>query len=120
MIENQHYSVNVVAPLFLCCVVGYFSRRWKLVDEGFLKGCTKLVFYIAIPANIFMSIMGNNIRDSFDIPLLIYVVSAILVLGALLVLLIPRLIRDRATAATVTVCIFRSNFAMLGIPRRCR
>lgn len=116
MLDDLLFSVNVVVPLFLCCVVGYAARRWKLVDEGFLKGCTKLVFYIAIPANIFMSIMGNDLRDSFDISLLAYVIAAILVLGAILVLLVPHLVRDRATAATMTICIFRSNFAMLGIP----
>lgn len=116
MSENLIFSLNVVLPLFLCCVVGYASRQLKLVDEAFLSGCSHVVFYIAIPANIFLSVASSDLRTSISLPLMAYILSAIILLGAVLTALIPRLIRDRPTAATITICMFRSNFAMLGIP----
>lgn len=116
MLGNLLFSVNVVLPLFLCCLVGYAARRWKLVDDKFVSGCSNVVFYIAIPANIFMSLMGTDLRASIDLKLMGYIFGFILLMALLLVLLVPRILKDRATAATAVVCTFRSNFAMLGIP----
>lgn len=116
MLGNLLFSINVVLPLFLCCLVGYAARRWKLVDDKFVSGCSNVVFYIAIPANIFMSLMGTDLRASIDLKLMGYIFGFILLMALVLVLLVPRILKDRATAATAVVCIFRSNFAMLGIP----
>ncbi|MBQ2895582.1 MAG: AEC family transporter [Oscillospiraceae bacterium] len=116
MLGNLLFSVNVVLPLFLCCLVGYAARQWKLVDDKFVSGCSNVVFYIAIPANIFMSLMGADLRASIDLKLMGYIFGFILLMALVLVLLVPRILKDRATAATAVVCIFRSNFAMLGIP----
>ena len=107
MLDNFIFSVNVVLPLFLCCVVGCAARQLKLVDEAFIAGCSHVVFYIAIPANIFLSIAGSGLDASISLPLMGYVLSAILVLFAVLTAAVPRIIRDRPVAATA---------AMLGIP----
>lgn len=116
MLDNFIFSVNVVLPLFLCCVVGCAARQLKLVDEAFIAGCSHVVFYIAIPANIFLSIAGSDLYASVSLPLMGYVLSAILVLFAVLTAAVPRIIRERPVAATAAICMFRSNFAMLGIP----
>lgn len=116
MMENFLFSLNVVLPLFLCCVVGFLSRRVGWVTKAFVSECSHVVFYIAIPANIFLSLSGDDLSRSFRLPLLLYVCTVILVLSAVCVLLVPQIIRDRANAATMTVCVLRGNFAMLGIP----
>lgn len=116
MLDNFIFSLNVVLPLFLCCVVGYGARRLKLVDEAFVSGCSHVVFYIAIPANIFLSIADSDLGESVSLPLMGYIFGAILLTGAVLVAVVPRIIHDRPIAATVTISMFRSNFAMLGIP----
>lgn len=116
MLGNLLFSVNVVLPLFLCCLVGYAARQWKLVDDKFVSGCSNVVFYIAIPANIFMSLMGTDLRASIDLKLMAYIFSFILVMALVMIVAVPRFVKDRPTAATIVVCVFRSNFAMLGIP----
>lgn len=116
MISNFVFSLNVVLPLFLCCIVGHMARRLNLVTEAFVSECSRVVFYIAIPANIFLSISGSDLSKSFDLSLLIYLFAVILALSILLVLIVPKFISDRPIAATVTIAMFRGNFAMLGIP----
>lgn len=116
MLDNLIFSVNVVLPLFLCCLIGYACRQWKLVDKPFISGCSNIVFYIAIPANIFMSLVNTDLSANIDLKLMIFIFGTILVLALVLVLIVPRLIHQRPAAATIVVCVFRSNFAMLGIP----
>ena len=47
---------------------------------------------------------------------MIYIFASILLLAAILLLVVPRVVHDRRTAGTIIVAVFRSNFAMLGIP----
>lgn len=110
------FSLNVVMPLFLCCVVGQVCRRLGLVGEQFLKDCTNVVFYIAIPAKVFLSLSGDNLSSSFSLPLMVFLFTTILVLSGLMFLVIPRLVPDRPRAAAMAVTMFRGNFGMLGIP----
>ncbi|MDO5400329.1 MAG: AEC family transporter [Eubacteriales bacterium] len=116
MLENFLFSVNVVLPLFFCCLVGFIARERGWIAEPFLSGCSHIVFYIAIPANIFLSISGDDLGQSFSFPLLLYIFAAIVLLSAVCVLAVPRIIRNPSTAATVAVTVLRGNFAMLGIP----
>lgn len=110
------FSLNVVMPLFLCCVVGQLCRRLGLVGERFLKECTNVVFYIAIPAKVFLSISGEDLGSSFSIPLMTFLFSTILVLCLLMFVLLPRIVPNRPRAAAMAVTMFRGNFGMLGIP----
>lgn len=116
MTQNLLFSINVVLPLFLCCFIGYTAKRLHLVDEGFLSGCSHLVFYISIPANIFMSIVDSDLKKSFSFTLLLFLFCVISVLFILLVLLVPRVVKDQKLAASIAICLFRGNFAMLGVP----
>lgn len=114
--QNLLFSINVVLPLFLCCFIGYMAKRLHLVDDGFLSGCSHLVFYISIPANIFMSIVDSNLKKSFSFSLLLFLFCVISILFILLVLLVPRIVKDQKLAASIAICLFRGNFAMLGVP----
>lgn len=116
MASDFLFSLNVVLPLFLCCLVGFFARRIGLVTEAFLTECSHIVFYIAIPANIFLSLSGDDLARNFRPSLLLYVCGVIVLLSVVCGVLIPRVIHSRAVAATMTVTILRGNFAMLGIP----
>lgn len=116
MMQNLLFSINVVLPLFLCCFIGYTAKRLHLVDDGFLSGCSHLVFYISIPANIFMSIVDSNLKKSFSFSLLLFLFCVISILFILLVLLVPRMVKDQKLAASIAICLFRGNFAMLGVP----
>ena len=116
MLDNFLFSLNVVLPLFLCCLIGYAARRIGWITEAFVSECSHVVFYIAIPANIFLSISGDDLGKNFSLPLLFYICGVIVVLSAVCGFLVPRIIHKRAIAATMTVTILRGNFAMLGIP----
>lgn len=114
--DNLLFSLNVVLPLFLTCAIGQLFRKLRLVDDHFARKCTNVVFYAAIPANIYTSLSGKGALAQLDYGLMRFVLLEILLLSALIILLIRLTVKDRAVGATVMVCVQRGNFAMLGIP----
>lgn len=110
------FSFHAVTPIFLCCVVGYFLRQMRVVGDTFVEDSTKVVFYVAIPCGILESMLSCDLKTVFNLKLILFTVAAIFLTAAVLVVTVPRIIQDRAKAATVTVDMFRGNFAILGIP----
>ena len=110
------FSFHAVTPIFLCCVVGYFLRQMRVVGDTFVEDSTKVVFYVAIPCGILESMLSCDLKTVFNPKLILFTVAAIFLTVAVLIVTVPRIIQDRAKAATVTVDMFRGNFAILGIP----
>ena len=51
-----------IAPIFLILLLGYATFSLKWVDESFIGSANRLVYYIALPALIFLSILGADFR----------------------------------------------------------
>lgn len=110
------FSLDVIIPLFLCCLVGYLMRRWKYVGDVFAEECSNVVFYIAIPCNIFTSILESDFRTEFNGNLVAFVIIASSIIAFLSIFTCKKVIPDARIAATVAHDIFRGNFTLLGIP----
>lgn len=114
--ENLIISFNVVLPLFICIALGYFLRRINMYDEATLKKLNKLCFKVFLPVYLFNNVYTTNLADAFNAKLLIFAVAAILVLFAVLMAVIPRLEKEDARRGVIIQGIFRSNFALFGLP----
>jgi len=114
--ENLMFSLNVVTPIFLLVIIGYILRRINWMSDRFAEEGARLVFNLALPCSVFRSIMNSDITQTFNAKLVFTTVGAIFGTFALLCLIVPRLMKDRADAATIIQAIFRSNFLILGVP----
>ncbi|MBR2948919.1 MAG: AEC family transporter [Lachnospiraceae bacterium] len=114
--ENLIISFNVVLPLFICIALGYFLRRINMYDEPTLKKLNKLCFKVFLPIYLFNNVYTTNLADAFDAKLLLFAVAAILVLFAVLFWLIPKLEKEPSRCGVIVQGIFRSNFALFGLP----
>ncbi len=115
-VDSLMYSMNVVVPVFLIVLIGFAVRKMGIVDDRFVDNGTKLTFKLALPLSIFRSIYSSEIGEIFNINLVVFAVSGIVILFLVLCLLMPLFIKDKAVCATVIQGIFRSNFLILGVP----
>ena len=53
MIDNLILSINVVLPLFLEMILGYYLRRKGMIDQPSAKKMNKLVFSVFMPMLLF-------------------------------------------------------------------
>jgi len=53
-------------------MLGLFLRKRKILGDAFLAGGNKVVFRLAIPANLFVSLYVAEITDAFDLGFVIF------------------------------------------------
>ena len=116
MTENLLYCVNTVVPIFILVFLGQLFLRVKLLDSAFFDKAERFVFKVALPCSLFLSVHNAEAADAFD-PRLMLFCAAFCLLNALLpCLIVPFFIKDNPRRGAFIQGVYRSNFAILGIP----
>ncbi len=58
--ETWSFAFNVTVPNLLMMLLGILLRHWRLMDDRFVDGATRLVFNLALPCLLFFSIATNH------------------------------------------------------------
>lgn len=114
--QNLILSFNVVLPLFLCIALGYFLKQIHMVDESVLNKLNKLCFRVFLPIYLFHSVYTTDLSAAFNGKLILFAILSLLALFLLLLLLIPRMEKADKRRSVIIQAIFRSNFALFGLP----
>ncbi len=114
--DNLILSFNVVLPIFLCILLGYFLRRIRMVDTPSLNVMNKLCFKVFLPIYLFNNIATTNLAAAFNGKLLATAYLGVTAQFILLMLLIPRLEKENPRRGVLIQAMFRSNFALFGLP----
>ena len=116
MLNDFIFSANVVLPIFLLIMLGYFLTRIKLWDESFLKIANNLCFKCFLPVLLFYNVATANIFDVFNGKLILYAVVCIILICAALFLILPIFVKDNKRRGVMIQGAFRSNFLLFGVP----
>ena len=114
--DNLILSFTVVFPLFAQLVRGYGLKRIKLLDDHTLSVCNKLVFRVFLPCLLFLNVYRANLAQVFNARLLAWAAAVILVCFCALMVLVPLFEKDPKKRGVLVQGIFRSNFALFGVP----
>lgn len=114
--DNLILSFNVVLPIFLCILLGYFLRRVRMVDTPSLNVMNKLCFKVFLPIYLFNNIATTNLAAAFNGKLLATAYLGVTAQFILLMILIPRLEKENPRRGVLIQAMFRSNFALFGLP----
>jgi hypothetical protein len=109
-------SVNAVLPIVLVILLGYLLKRFKFLNENFVKMGNKFVFKICLPCMLFINIYDkmNSFSDiRWDVVL--YAVIMICVIFALGLLTAILTTKENKRKGVILQCSFRSNFAIIGL-----
>lgn len=105
-----------VYPFFILIGLGFGLRRFGFVNEAWAETSNRLVFYVALPALLFVEISRSNLRALYD-GRLVGLTLAVFFLFAVLVWIISRISINRPASRGVFVQgAFRSNVAIIGLP----
>ncbi len=119
MYESFIYSVNAVLPIFILVIFGYLIRRFKFIDDAFIATSDRVVFHIALPAMLFCEII-NAAKDgegiNADLSFTLFCVGGILAVFTAALLIVPLVIRGNPQRGSMIQAVYRSNFAILGVP----
>ena len=110
------FSVNAVLPIILMVALGYLLRRMGFINEDFAKKGNKLVFRVFLPTMLFLNVY--NIEASMDIGVtyIIFAVIATFVFYFAGILISFVATKEQKRRAPFIQAVFRSNYALIGIP----
>lgn len=114
--ESFYVAVNAVIP-FLCYIsFGYFAKVRKILKEDFFQQMNKMVFRLLYPFMTFYNIYKTDMNSLPRPLLLVFTGASILILEVILVLIVPRIVKENPKRGVIIQGIFRSNFALFGLP----
>ena len=116
MLGDLLFSANVVVPIFLLILLGYFLTRVKLWDEHFLKIANNLCFKCLLPVLLFYNVASANIFEVFNGKLILYACLCACLLCLVLFLIVPFFVKDHKRCGVIIQGTFRSNFLLFGVP----
>ncbi|MGN1061356.1 MAG: AEC family transporter [Candidatus Coproplasma sp.] len=116
MLDTFLTTVNAVVPIILLILLGYLLKRFKFLNQNFIKIGNKFVFRVCLPCMLFINIY-DSMKSFADIDwtVAIYAVVMIVAIFGLGLLTAVLTTKDNKRRGVILQCTFRSNFAIIGL-----
>jgi predicted permease len=105
---------GALAPVFVLIAAGFALRRSRVLTEAGVEDLNRLVYWVALPAQIVVMIADSDIRREFAFSTLVACVLAFIVAMVLIWLATWRL--EPSTRGTLISSMVRGNAAFVGLP----
>jgi len=116
MLNSLIYSLNAVVPIFIMIVLGGILKKTGFLDDAFFAKSEKFVFKICLPAMLFLDVATADPSSAFDPKLIAFCLIGVFCLFFLLLLLVPLFVKKNEQRGAFIQGVYRSNFAILGVP----
>ena len=113
---NLLLTTNIVLPIFLLMAVGFCCRQLSIVNEAGFSAINKAVFRIFLPASLCQSIMSIDPDSIVNPSALLFAAVGVTVIFLLGCLIVPRLVKDNRRRGVIIQDLYRSNYAIFGLP----
>ena len=110
------FSLNTVLPLILLVALGFFIKKIGILHSEFFGSAEKLVFKIALPCSLFLSVSKADPYQTFSPKLILFVIIGTLAAVTAVGLITPVFIKKNEERGAFIQGAYRSNFALLGTP----
>lgn len=114
--ESFFVALNAVVPFLFYITFGYTMKIKGVVTEDFLQKLNKMIFRLFYPFLTFYNVYKADVSTLPSSKLLIFGGGSILVLEIILILIVPRLVKENPKRGVIIQAIYRSNFILFGLP----
>ena len=114
--DSLIFAFEKVCPLIIMVVVGYYLKKVGLMSGEFAKMANKLVFRVFLPIKLFLNVYGIKSLSTVNFGYIIYSLVALLILFGLAIPTVIFLTDKKKCRGALLQGIFRSNYALIGIP----
>jgi Predicted permeases len=116
MLESFLVAFNAVAPFLILLGIGFATVRLKLADRPFMDRLNTLNFKVFFPFMMFNNIYSARPENMPSLKLMLTGALSVTALVIVLLLTVPRFVKENSRRGVVIQAIFRSNFIIYGIP----
>ena len=116
MWESFLVAFNAVAPFLILLGVGFGAVRLKLTDRPFMDRLNAFNYKLFFPFLMFNNVYSAKPENMPSVKLMLTGVLSVSLLVILLVIAVPRIVKENPRRGVIIQGIFRSNFIIYGIP----
>ena len=116
MLESFMVAFNAVAPFLILLGIGFAAVRLKLTDRPFMDRLNALNYKVFFPFLMFNNVYSAKPENMPSVKLIGTGALSVSLLVVLLVIIVPRFVKENPRRGVVIQGIFRSNFIIYGIP----
>lgn len=109
------FALTVTGPVLLLLAIGYVLYRLKLIDKAFVASGSRLVFNVALPALLFLSISQADFSVATDPRLLATAVLTTILYFVILMFAARLLVSPVDARGVVIQGGFRANMGIIGL-----
>ena len=113
--ESFLFALNAVMPLILLVLLGYILKKVGMISKSFVPMANKLVFYVFLPATLFLNVYKMEGSDGIKIGYIIYGISVTLSIFVTVMLFARILSKHGNRRGVILQASFRSNYSLVGI-----
>lgn len=110
------FSFNIIMPIFLLLMLGYYLKKIKMFDDNFLAIANNFTFKVLLPVLLFTNVFTTDILSAFNLRLVLFAVIGVILIFLCLLVLVPMFEKDKKKIGVMIQGIFRSNFILFGVP----
>ena len=116
MLDSFLVAFNAVGPFLVLLGIGFAAVRLKWTDRAFMDRLNALNYKLLFPFLMFNNVYSAKPENMPSVKLMVTGVVSVTLLVVLLVLIVPRFVKENPRRGVVIQGIFRSNFIIYGIP----
>lgn len=110
------FTLDIVAPVFVTILLGYFLRRFGMIDDTFVRKSSTLVFYVALPSMLVAELARADLGKAIDPAAVIALTSTTIVLASMAWGVARRFTSDGRSQGAFIQGTFRGNVAIIALP----
>ena len=116
MLDSFLVAFNPVASLLILLCDCFAAVRLKLADRPLMERINTLNFKLFFPFLMFNNVYNAKPENMPSVKLMVTGPLSVILLVILLILVVPRIVKENPRRGVIIQGIFRSNFIIYGIP----
>ncbi|MBQ3277650.1 MAG: AEC family transporter [Clostridia bacterium] len=116
MLDSFMVAFNAVAPFLFLLGIGFGAVRLKLTDRAFMDKLNTFNYKLFFPFLMFNNVYSAKPENMPSVKLMVTGVLSVSLLVVLLVIIVPKIVKENPRRGVIIQGIFRSNFIIYGIP----
>lgn len=109
-------SAKAMLPLFVFMGLGYLCRARGILDKSASKQLSNVCFKFFLSTYSAQTIYNANLRDEFELKPVLFVAVSLVTVFLIAWFIVTRFEKDKVLIPTLIQGIYKSNYAILGIP----
>lgn len=116
MMDSLIFALSAVLPIVLMIAIGFILKKAGFIRPDFVKAGNKLVFRVFLPAMLFLNVYKIDSISGIDFGYIIYAVIAQIAIFFIGLPIVVASTNKPERRGVLLQGIFRSNYALIGIP----